>query len=528
MDKSSSQPPPLRDILARQAQRYGDRTLAEFDDRRLSYRDLQQESLRLATALQKHGVEKGEPVMLLLGNRSEYLITFFAAAHTGAIAVPVNVALKGEALAHVFHTTKPRFVIIGFDFVERLLQAVGNADCLEHMFVVGRSAGLPPLARPFDELMSVNEPPDPVSIGRGDPWSIMFTSGTTGLAKGVILPHQQISSAAWDTVHDLDMDESSVFYTFNPLFHLNGLIFGPMAAILAGGKTVIRQQFPRERTLQDVRQSGATHWVVLPFMVREMLAAPVRADDADNALRVVLSLGLTETMVTEFQNRFECKLASGYGSTEAGMVCRFQTQNPTSAGRVSERYEMRIVSVDGRDVEAGETGEIWVRARQPFDRMLGYYNMPEATAAAFSGDWFRTGDLGYLDQNRCLNFSDRLKDSLKRRGENISTFEVEKALITFPGISGVAVVGHRPAPDAEEEVRAFIEVRGDAREKFEYQALIRHCAKNLAYFMIPRFIDLLAALPRTSLGKIEKQKLKEIPLSETTFDVKTAEVKVER
>lgn len=518
----------MHEILASRAQDRPDRLLAAFDDRSLSYRDLHRESLGMAAALQKLGVKKGEPIMLIMGNRCEYLIAFFAMAHIGAVSVPVNVALKGEALAHLFQTTRPRIVVIEAVLVDRFLQAVGSTDGLEHMFVAGSNANLPPKARSFDELMSGSDMPEPVSIAAGDPWSIMFTSGTTGVAKGVILSHQQISSAAWDTVHDLDMDETSVFYTFNPLFHLNGLIFGPMAAILAGGRTVIRKDFPRERTLEDLRQSGATHWVVLPFIMREMLAAPERPDDADNELRIVMSIGLTETMITDFQNRFDCKLASGYGSTEAGMVCRFQTQRPASAGRVSDRCEMRIVGADGLDAAPEETGEIWVRARQPFDCMLGYYNMPEATAAAFSGEWFKTGDLGYLDQDNYLHFSDRLKDSLKRRGENISTFEVEKALLTYPGISGVAVIGYGQAADMDEEVRAFIEVSSDAREKFDYGNLLRHCSQNLAYFMIPRFIDLVAELPRTSLGKIEKQRLKEIPLTRTTFDVKTSGIMVER
>jgi crotonobetaine/carnitine-CoA ligase len=519
----------MHEILAAQSRKYGDRILAEFDDRSLSYLDLHHDSLRIAAGLQKYGVRKGEPVMLMLGNRSEYLTTFFATAHTGAVAVPVNIALKGAALAHVFRTTRPRILVIDAAFMDRFLEAAGGADGLDHIFVMGGSAAGPaPTSRPFDELRSAPAEPETMQIRNGDPWSIMFTSGTTGVAKGVILSHQQVASAAWDTVHDLGMDEASVFYTFHPLFHLNGLVFGPLAAILAGGKTVVRMSFPREHTLADLRRCAATHWVVLPFMVRELLSAPERLDDADNALRIVLTLGLTETEITEFQERFGCTLASGYGSTEAGMICRFQTQYPATAGRVSDRYQMRIVDHAGNDVPEGETGEIWVRARRPFDCMLGYYNMPEATAAAFSGGWFRTGDLGYLDANKCLNFTDRLKDSLKRRGENISTFEVEKALMTFPGVRGVAVVGYRDGSGMDEEVRAFIEVSADALENFDYGALIRHCSKNLAYFMVPRFINLVAELPRTSLGKIEKEKLKQIPLSPSAFDLKTSGMMVER
>ncbi len=157
--------------------------------------------------------------------------------------------------------------------------------------------------------------------------------------------------------------------------------------------------------------------------------------------------------------------------------------------------------------------------------MLGYYNMPDATAAAFAGDWFRTGDLGRLDQDGYLHFVDRIKESLKRRGVNISTFEVEKVLMGFPGIITAAVVGFQPAPGDDDEVRAFIE---SSAETIDYAALIKHCADNLAYYMVPRYIDLSEQLPRTPVGKIRKQVLRELPLSSGTFDVKQSDIEIER
>ena len=358
---------------------------------------------------------------------------------------------------------------------------------------------------------------------------MLFTSGTTGAAKGVVLPHQQLASTAGDAVHDLGMDAGSVFYTFSPLFHLNGLVFGPLSALVAGARTVVRSAFPRESTLADLRSTGATHWVATPYLLRGLLAAPPRPDDADNDLRVVMTFGLTAAEVERVQTRFGCRLATGYGMTEAGMICRAQTDRPTTSGRVSDRYRIRVVDEHGQNVAPGEVGEILVTARLPYDRMLGYYGMPEATAAAFDGDWFRTGDLGRLDADGYLQFADRTKDSLKRRGESISTFEVERALMSFHGVSAAAVVGYRSAPDAEEEVRAFIELEQPVLpEHFDFAALIQHCGRNLAYFMVPRFIDLVHELPRTALGKIQKQALKETPVTPATYDAKATAIEIDR
>jgi crotonobetaine/carnitine-CoA ligase len=531
-------PPLLRETLTAQAARHGDRALAMFDDRTLGFRDLETGSKRIAAGLQAHGVARGEPVMLVLGNRSEFLTTFFATGWLGAVAAPVNVALKGESLAHLFRLTRPRIAIVEAEFVPRVREALADGPPLERMFVV---AGDPPLERMF---VVAGDPPrdepaarafadldvnagrlQPAAIAPGDPCTIMYTSGTTGVAKGVTMPQQQVATCAHDAAEDFRLDKSSVFYTFNPLFHLNGLVFGPLAALAAGCRTVVRSAFPREKTLEDLRRSRATHWCPGPFIGRGLLAAPESPDDADNDLRIAVTFGMNEAEIAAFERRFGCKLGAGYGSTEAGMICRMQTERPTTSGRISNRVEVRFVGEDGEDVAPGEVGEIWMRARQPFNRMLGYWNMPEATAAAFSGEWFKTGDLGRLDADGYLHFADRLKESLKRRGENISTFEVEQALLGFPGVTAAAVVGYRPAPDAEEEVRAFIET---ADGSVDHRALVEHCARRLAYFMVPRYLEVARDLPRTSLGKIRKQELKGRPLSPSTFDVKAAGIVVER
>jgi crotonobetaine/carnitine-CoA ligase len=518
-------PPPLPFVLAERARELGERPLAVFDGETLTFAGLRDASRRLATGLARAGLRQGDTLLVMIGNRPEILACLFAAAELGVLAVPANVALKGESLGHVLRTVRPQLAIVEACWLERLREAIGPAQAGMPIYVLDGAAG----QRDYAELLTAGNDVPAVPIGPGDPWLVLFTSGTTGVAKGVILPHQQLASAAWDAAQDFGMHADSVFYTFNPLFHLNGLVFGPLAALVAGARTVVRREFPRERTLADVRASGATHWAPVPFVTRGLLAAPPRPDDADNALQVVLTFGFTAAEAEIFQRRFGCRLGTGYGTTEMGMICRTQTERPTTSGRLSDRREMRIVDEEGLDVEPGEVGEILVRSRQPFESMLGYFAMPEATAAAFTDGWYRTGDLGRLDEDGYLHFADRAKDSLKRRGENISTFQVEQVLQLYPGVTAAAVVGYRPAAGAEEEVRAFLELEQPiAPEQFDFAAVIAHCGRHLAYFMVPRFIELVPALPRTALGKIEKHPLKKLPLGAGAFDARAAGVAVPR
>jgi crotonobetaine/carnitine-CoA ligase len=528
--KLPPQPKPMHLILEERIALDGDRILAIFDDRTLTYKDLDTDSRHMAAALQKQGVRKGDPVLIMLSNRSEILVLFFALAHLGAVAVPVNHALKGESLLHILQITKCRLIIIENVFLERVRECLGCWESFEKIIIVG-SGDFDLSARhmtPYAELIAQDLQLQKVYVTGGDPWMILFTSGTTGVAKGVILPHQQISSAAWDAAHDLAMDVDSVFYTFHPQFHLNGIVFGPLAALMAGAKAVIRHDFPREHLLEDLKSSGATLWTATGFVLRGLLSGTPKPDDHDNNLRFILSYGATLEDIEAFETRFGGQLMTTYGATESGMVCKAQPARLGDAGSLSDRHEMRIVDTNGNDVPIGNVGEIWTRSHQSYDGMLGYYSMPEETKAAFSGDWFRTGDLGQLDNNNFLHFADRLKESLKRRGENISTYEVENALRSFPGVLGCAVLGFRNGPEAEEEVRAFLEIRGGTGTAFNFEDLARHCSKNLAYFMVPRFFDVMDELPKTALGKIEKHRLKDMPLTTSTFDLKTARLSLER
>jgi len=514
----------MHQILRERAATHPDRTAVVFDDRTLTYGDLDRDARRVASALDRRGVRSGDVALLAISNRSELLIAMFALAHLGAVAAPVNFELNGASLAHVLDILGARVAIAEAAFLPRLEAARGGWGGIEHVIHIGSPAVDPHVrTEPFEALL---EPGHTELAGvvavPSSPWLIIFTSGTTGASKGVVLPHQQVASAAWDAMQDGQLDESSVFYTFLPTFHLNAIVFGPLAAILSGSKAVVRHTFPRDQLLEDLKATGATHWTAVAYVLRGLLGRPEQPDDNAHRLRWTLALGTTVQEVEEFERRFGCPVYSAYGATESGMICAAQPARLGTAGRIRDRHEVRIVNVDGTDVPRGTVGEIWSRARQPYDRMLGYYNMRAETMAAFSGEWFKTGDRAWVDDYDQLHFFDRVKEMVKRRGENVSTQEVENVLLRFPGVTNAAVVGFQATPESDEEIRAFIEVAPNAAAHADFAAILEHCSRHLARFMLPRFIEVVTELPRNAVGKIEKQKLKQRPLAAGTFDSKAA------
>jgi crotonobetaine/carnitine-CoA ligase len=518
----------MHEILATKARLYPDRVFTEFDDRSLRYGPLHAEAMQLAAALAAHGVAKGDPVILIMNSRSEYAVLMFALSYLGAVAVPVNPALKGESLRHVLNVMKARTAVIESSFLERVTDVVGApSQYFDVCIVLDESGNEAGGAIPYAALMATQSALPPSQTEPTDPWGVIFTSGTTGVAKGVLVPHQHVVLLARDMAHSMGVDANAVPYTFNPLFHLNAIACGPLAALLTGAKAVIRSKFPREHLLQDLQDTGATHVAIPPFVVRGLLAQPPQPQEQALSLRVVASYGITPQETQQLESRFNCKLYKAYGSSEMGMICLPQPSQDGSVGKISPYQEVRIVDAEGNDLPPGKPGELLARPRRAGDRMLGYYNMPEETAAAFVGDWYKSGDLGYVDAAGNFWFIDRMNEAIKRRGENIPVNDVEAVLSSFPGVANAAVLGYQIPGEKEEEIRAFLELDKPGG-KIDFEALVMHCARNLAYFMVPRLLEVIPALPRNPVGKVEKHKLKSLPLTSATFDLKKSAIRINR
>jgi crotonobetaine/carnitine-CoA ligase len=527
--KSTPQPPLMPQLLAEWAALQGDKIALQFDEVNLTYGKLDQAANYLAGALQRRGIKMGDRVAIMLANRPEIAIAYFALARLGAIAVPVNTALKGEGLAYIFRQSEPSAVIIEPSFLARVEAALGNLDTLNLLVITGPTETEISRAVQFSQLLAEQQSGDLPQIQPGDPWAIMFTSGTTGPSKGAILPHQMFASLSLNAQEFTNFTSDAVAYTFLPLYHLNAVIFCMGVAIMAGARGVIRERFPQERLLDDLRESGATHTTIPPFVALGLLARPPEPHDQVNPLRYLMTFGLSETQWVAFEQRFGVKILSAYGPTETGLICTLPLDvenKKSSSGRPHARFEVRIVDENDRPLPSGEIGEVVCRSLYPFELMQGYYNNNGATVAAWRNLWFHTGDAGWLDQDGYFYFADRLKDMIKRRGSSVSSFEVEQVLATCPGLREVAVVPYRQPDSGEEEVRAFViaqeGVTVDMRE------IISYCASRMAYYMVPRYLDLCQTLPRNPIGKLEKFKLRKEPLFATTFDRKAAGIVLER
>ncbi len=528
----AQQAPLLEDVLAERAASGGDGPGLVCDERALSWRELHEEADRFARGLVARGVAPGTLVVLVMPNRAEMVVALFALARVGAVAVPANVFLKQDGLAYVFEQSGAAMAVVDDLLFERVRTALEGRVTLDLLIRVGATeraidTTIAASSVSYESVLDGPFAPLPEAPGPGAPWAILYTSGTTGPAKGVVLPHQMWATESADAAAGQAMTARSVSYTFLPLFHLNALVFGLGAALVAGGRAVVRGRFPQGDLLTDLQGTGATHAMLPPFVLTGMLAAPPSASDAGFPLDVVGTMTMPAEPWRAFESRFGARIVVGYGLTESGSLCTPGLgARPGSSGSPNPRYELRIVDQHDRPLPAGEVGEVVARPRRPYEMMLGYHRMPEATLAAFRNLWLHTGDAGSLDDDGFFHFADRKKDMIKRRGENVSSFEVEEQLLRFPGVAGAAVVPIRDASGLDEEVRAFVECEPGAT--VDAAALVDFVGQRLAYFMVPRYVDVVSELPRNAVGKVEKYKLRAEALRADTFDLKASRVVVER
>jgi carnitine-CoA ligase len=360
---------------------------------------------------------------------------------------------------------------------------------------------------------------DPIAPGAIDPartLAILYTSGTTGPSKGVCCPHAQYFWWGLNGIRNLELREGDVLSTSLPLFHTNAL--GTFhQALLCGATLVAEPRFSASRFWQRLIERKATVTYLLGAMVPILLAKEASRDERRHAVRCALAPGVPAHLHRAFAERTGIALLDGYGSTETNFVigATAAEQRPGSMGRVREGFAARVLDASGADAKPGESGELVVRADENLAFATGYFEMPEQTAAAFRDGWFHTGDRVIRDADGSFRFVDRLKDAIRRRGENISSFEVEQVLLSHPEVGNAAVF---PVPSelAEDEVMAAVVRRPGSR--LTEGALCDFCRPRLAAFAVPRFIEFVDALPTTESGKVQKYKLRDRGVSGYTWD----------
>jgi carnitine-CoA ligase len=451
----------LSSLLERQAAAYGSKPLVRWAGEERSFAAMRAAAARMAGGLAALGIAPGDRVAVLSENRLEVLDLWLGCAWRGAVLVPINTALRGEPLEHVLQDSQPRLVVTEPEF-----------------------------PRPAEPLAAH-------PAGPGDTAAILYTSGSTGPAKGVLCPHAQWYWWGILTGELLELGEDDVLYTNLPLFHTNALN-AFCQALVAGATYVLGPRFSASRFWQRAREADATVTYLLGAMVGILAKGP---DDRAHRLRVALAPATPSELVQPFLGRFGVRLLDAWGSTETNLVIAPPPgeQRPDLLGRVLPEFEARLVE-----------GELVVRSRVPFAFSTGYLG---GAGEGWRDGWFYTGDRVERDDDGWFRFVDRIKDVIRRRGENISSWEVERVLTAHPAVEAAAAV---PVPSqlGEDEVLAIVVSRG----KLAPHELLRFCEERLASFAIPRYVDFVPELPLLPNGKVAKAVLRARGVTETTWD----------
>lgn len=471
----------------------------------------------LAGDLAAAGVGEGDRVVLYMQNSLANVWCWFAVNTLGAVDAPINPAFFGALLAHQIRLVKPRLVICDaslratLDEGLKLVDPEGRIPVLVH-------DGEPGAATHAAPRLAGAPRGAPVAPAAGDarqPATILYTSGTTGPSKGVLMPHAQMHFYSDQTANIHRMTADDVYLVPFPLFHASGRVHGVYPALLTGGSCVLYDRFSAKLFAERAAKSGGTITNFLGSMIKLILDQAESDYDRQSRLRSVQAVPTPFSIIGKFQRRFGIEnVAEVLGMTELSwpvMSPYGEARPPGAAGLLVADWYDAIVADPQTDLELphGEVGEFLVRPKHPWITCLGYENDPGKTAETLRNLWFHTGDLAKRDAEGWFTFVDRLKDSIRRRGESISSFEVEEALLAFAGIADAAAVAYRiPGEEKDEEIVACLVLA--PQTTLNLNALLAHLRRSLPRFAVPRYVRVLEALPKTQSGKIQKAELRKL------------------
>lgn len=526
-------------VLAQKAQLNGDRIFLRYlpDGSTLSYRDLDLRTNELANGLKALGVAHGSHVALFMDNSPEQLLSYFALGKLGAVSIPLNTASRAQQLRYLLTQSDSTVLILDAALWEAFNEVCDDLPQLRQVIVLGELDAARQSARvrsfaisPFAALYSKNQAPPEVPVQFNDVSYIIYTSGTTGPSKGVMLSQAQCFLWGLSHAQAFGQRDDDIAYICLPMFHVNALQGATYNALMVNAGIALQKRFSASGFWQDVRTSAATLTNLLGSMINILWSQPPREDDADNRLRMCMSAPIPD-FGRDFERRFGLRFIQSYSLTDFGPSHAFSLVDPVaklgSCGRARHGIQARIVDENDFEVPPGVRGELILRHDMPWTHSLGYYKMAEATAKAWRNGWFHTGDCGYVDQSGYFWFLDRTKDAVRRRGENISAYEVEKVLLQHSAVQDAAVFAVK-SEMAEDEVAAAIVCRpGMTLDKAE---LIAFCAREMAHYMVPRFLQVVPDLPRNASQKVEKFKLRDAANADRSslWDRELAGIKVSR
>jgi carnitine-CoA ligase len=487
----------------------------------------------MSGALYAAGVRAGQCVAVMSPNCRTAIHAWMGANMLGAVDVMINTGYRGRPLEHALNFVKAEVLLVEERFLPVLRESEARFEHLRKVihFRLAEAAELP---RPVGfsrvelleldslprELVNIQEEPTFASLA-----SIIFTSGTSGPAKGVMMPHAQAYSLALQTVRGLRLTERDTLYGFHPMFHTAGKFISVYAALLSGAHVVLDRQFRADRWLSRIRECGATATLAHGAMLEMVHAMPELPDDANNPLERMMASPFPRRIASDFERRFGVRGVEVWGMTEVNNPCWCPLDEPLRSGSCgklnSDWAEMRVVNPE-TDVEVpvGQLGEFVVRPTRPWTMMQGYIGMPAETLQAWRNLWFHTGDAGYVDSDGWYHFVDRLGDRIRRRAENISSYEIESAAAMHPAVLECAAVGVPSGYESDDDIKLFVVPRPHVA--LAASDMLEHLVRLLPHYMVPRYIETVAALPRTPTNKVRKAELRSGAVAGDCWDRKAA------
>jgi crotonobetaine/carnitine-CoA ligase len=521
-------------LLSDRAAQHPDRPFCFVEDDGFTFAEIDRRSDAVAAGFAARGVRKGDRVAVLTPNRIEVLELFYGLAKLGAIQVPLNAFLKGAFLHHQLAHSRATVLIADEAGAAAAEPLIGELPELRRIVLLDpagpASFGQDIEVLSYAEIADGGDAAAPVvDLSPADTMSIVFTSGTTGLPKGCVLSHGYYARCGWTSAYGLDLSSDDVIYAPLPLFHGGGRMLVLTAALVMGIPVHFDVAFSARAFMSRAAEVDATVVIAIGAMGMALLATPPGPSDRAHRVHSMMVAPLTPEEQARFKARFgiepwtEC-----YGQTECVPLCvapRTGKRDRAGCGYPAPDLDVALLDDDLQEVPDGHVGEICIRPKERHAMFEGYWDQPEATLGAFGGLWYHTGDAGRKLASGQLTFVDRKKDALRRRGENVSSIELEVAIRMHEKVADVAIHAV-PSPATEDDIKACIVLKpGESTDPEELFVFFRD---NLPYFALPRYVEVLDELPRNAVNRVMKHVLKERPLGDSVWDFEALGMTVDK
>ena len=498
-------------VLDRRAEQYPDRVMMSIAGVDVTFEQMRRRSRAAADLLAGLGVGRGDCVALFTATCPEWVYFWLGAARIGAVSAAVNAANKGDFLLHTLRLSRAKVVLTDAERRPRVDEAVGRLDTVtdvvvqDHLLTDALCLGEDRADHPLADSPA----------GLADVGVLFYTSGTTGPSKAVATTWHYLFSVAATVSSAWEFGAGEVLWTAMPLFHLSAAP-SVLAPMLVGGTTVLAEAFHPREVWDDIRARGAIGFAGAGAMVSMLQNLPADPSDAQLPLRFISAAPIDANSYRDIEKRYGCRIVTMYGMTEAFPIAVKGVAHegvPGTSGRPNPNFDVRIVDDGGDPLPPGTVGEIVCRPRHPHVMSEGYVG--EGLQVDPHPEWFRTGDLGRLDAHQNLTYVDRLKDSLRRRGENVSSVEVETVVMRHPAVAEAAALAV-PSDLGEDDILVVVTLRPEAA--LDCAQLLDFCAARMPYFCVPRYIESVSELPKNVIGRIRKDLLRSRGLTAGAWD----------